>query len=145
MTALFFQDMMLRSMDSFDILELYSTAISLSTHTTIPSRAMSLSAPCAAARYCRLATRSPITPSAHCVRLTSLPSFQRRRKPSRRWQSTDAAGTNPKISGIVDQISQLTLLETADLVASLKVRRQSFPQGSHVNPSASALLPSHLH
>jgi large subunit ribosomal protein L7/L12 len=28
---------------------------------------------------------------------------------------------NPKIAGIVDQISQLTLLETADLVASLKV------------------------
>ena len=28
---------------------------------------------------------------------------------------------NPKISGIVDQISQLTLLETADLVQSLKV------------------------
>lgn len=45
-----------------------------------------------------------------------------------RWQSTDAvsaaataAPTNPKITGIVDQISQLTLLETADLVASLKV------------------------
>lgn len=47
---------------------------------------------------------------------------------SRRWQSTDAAAAeaaaplNPKIAGIVDQISQLTLLETADLVASLKVR-----------------------
>src|SRR5271154_4385644 len=121
-------------MDSLDILELYSTAISVSTHTTIPSRAMSLSAPCAAARCCRLATRSPITSSAHCVRLTSLPSFHRRRKPSRRWQSTDAAATNPKISGIVDQISQLTLLETADLVASLKVRRQSFLQMPHVNP-----------
>ncbi|KAG6365442.1 hypothetical protein INS49_007053 [Diaporthe citri] len=43
---------------------------------------------------------------------------------SRRYQSTDAAAapTNPKISGIVDQISQLTLLETADLVSSLKSR-----------------------
>lgn len=43
---------------------------------------------------------------------------------SRRYQSTDAAAapTNPKIAGIVDQISQLTLLETADLVSSLKVR-----------------------
>jgi len=42
---------------------------------------------------------------------------------SRRWQSTEAAAnpTNPKIQGIVDQISQLTLLETADLVSSLKV------------------------
>jgi hypothetical protein len=41
----------------------------------------------------------------------------------RRWQTTDAAAaaSNPKIAGIVDQISQLTLLETADLVSSLKV------------------------
>jgi large subunit ribosomal protein L7/L12 len=41
----------------------------------------------------------------------------------RRWQSSDAAApTNPKIATIVDQISQLTLLETADLVSTLKVR-----------------------
>lgn len=39
----------------------------------------------------------------------------------RRWNS-DAAPANPKIATIVDQISTLTLLETADLVASLKVR-----------------------
>lgn len=38
-----------------------------------------------------------------------------------RWASTEAVA-NPKIAGIVDQISQLTLLETADLVSSLKVR-----------------------
>lgn len=38
----------------------------------------------------------------------------------RRWASAEAA--NPKISTIVDQISQLTLLETADLVSTLKVR-----------------------
>ncbi|KMU81075.1 hypothetical protein CISG_02454 [Coccidioides immitis RMSCC 3703] len=39
-----------------------------------------------------------------------------------RWQSTEAAAApeNPKIAQIVDQISQLTLLETADLVSSLK-------------------------
>ncbi|KAL4768819.1 ribosomal protein L7/L12, C-terminal/adaptor protein ClpS-like protein [Aspergillus nidulans var. acristatus] len=43
---------------------------------------------------------------------------------SRRWQSTEApaAPANPKITQIVDQISQLNLLETADLVASLKSR-----------------------
>ncbi|KAH7038087.1 ribosomal protein L7/L12, C-terminal/adaptor protein ClpS-like protein, partial [Microdochium trichocladiopsis] len=41
---------------------------------------------------------------------------------SRRHNSTEAAATSPKIAGIVDQISQLTLLETADLVASLKSR-----------------------
>ncbi|KIW02391.1 ribosomal protein L7/L12 [Verruconis gallopava] len=50
----------------------------------------------------------------------------RRTLPSRRWQSTDAATSvnavtaNPKIDGIVDQISKLTLLETADLIKSLK-------------------------
>jgi hypothetical protein len=36
----------------------------------------------------------------------------------RRWASGNA---NPKIATIVDQISQLTLLETADLVSTLKV------------------------
>ncbi|KAF2001574.1 54S ribosomal protein L12, mitochondrial precursor [Amniculicola lignicola CBS 123094] len=41
-------------------------------------------------------------------------------KTSRRWQSSES--TNPKIATIVDQIGQLTLLETADLVASLKTR-----------------------
>ncbi|KAF2686267.1 ClpS-like protein [Lentithecium fluviatile CBS 122367] len=42
---------------------------------------------------------------------------------SRRWQSSGvAAPTNPKIASIVDQISQLTLLETADLVSTLKTR-----------------------
>ncbi|KAF5026069.1 hypothetical protein F66182_1861 [Fusarium sp. NRRL 66182] len=40
---------------------------------------------------------------------------------STRWNSTEAAAaSNPKIEAIVDQISQLTLLETADLVSSLK-------------------------
>ena len=39
----------------------------------------------------------------------------------RRWNSDATASTNPKIAQIVDQISQLTLLETADLVSSLKV------------------------
>lgn len=43
----------------------------------------------------------------------------------RRYNSTEAAvevPSNPKIAEIVDQISKLTLLETADLVSSLKVR-----------------------
>ncbi|KAI5285349.1 hypothetical protein KEM54_000636 [Ascosphaera aggregata] len=41
---------------------------------------------------------------------------------ARRWEGTaaSAAPANPKIAQIVDQISQLNLLETADLVASLK-------------------------
>ncbi|KAL9125745.1 MAG: hypothetical protein Q9217_005092 [Psora testacea] len=50
-------------------------------------------------------------------------SQHERRAPSRRWESTAAAPTtNPKISTIVDQISHLTLLETADLVSNLKTR-----------------------
>lgn len=60
------------------------------------------------------------------VARASLSSVQSRQLLSRRWQSTDAAAdaapTNPKIAAIVDQIGSLTLLETADLVSSLKVR-----------------------
>ncbi|KAI4250597.1 MAG: hypothetical protein L6R40_000197 [Gallowayella cf. fulva] len=46
--------------------------------------------------------------------------YQRRTPSTRRYESTAAAPTNPKITTIVDQISQLTLLETADLVSTLK-------------------------
>ncbi|KAA8648873.1 hypothetical protein EYZ11_006422 [Aspergillus tanneri] len=52
-------------------------------------------------------------------------TYMSQRTLSRRWQSTEAeaaAPANPKISQIVDQISQLTLLETADLVSTLKSR-----------------------
>lgn len=52
------------------------------------------------------------------------PSTMTRIASTRRYNSTEAAPAapeNPKIAGIVDQISQLTLLETADLVSSLKV------------------------
>lgn len=84
----------------------------------------------AAARCCRQVVRSSACSSqAPFLRIsTSSSTFQQRRRtaaPSaRRWQSTDAAAApaNPKIVQIVDQISQLTLLETADLVASLKSR-----------------------
>jgi large subunit ribosomal protein L7/L12 len=53
----------------------------------------------------------------------------------RRWQSDAAAvPTNPKIATIVDQISQLTLLETADLVSTLKTRLNipDMPMGGFV-------------
>lgn len=61
-----------------------------------------------------------------CMRISS-PLIQRHAT-SRRWQSTDAAvtSTSPKIQGIVDQISQLTLLETADLVSGLKVKHNTY-------------------
>lgn len=74
----------------------------------------------AAARCCRQLIR----PSTSSLRL-STSTYLSQRTPSRRWQSTEseaaAAPANPKISQIVDQVSQLTLLETADLVSTLKV------------------------
>jgi len=73
------------------------------------------------ARCCRPIVR----PSASPLRLSATCLSQRRRTSARRWQSTAAesvGASNPKIAQIVDQISQLTLLETADLVASLKSR-----------------------
>jgi len=74
----------------------------------------------AAVRCCRQFSGS-VRPSS--LRIAT--SYTARRTPnSRRWESTEAAAaapTNPKIAQIVDQISTLTLLETADLVSSLKV------------------------
>ncbi|PWW74315.1 ClpS-like protein [Tuber magnatum] len=65
--------------------------------------------------------------------------------PARRWNSTTAA-TNPKVSGIVDQISGLTLMETADLVSLLKSRLnipdvalQSFSAGPAIAAPAAAV------
>ncbi|KEF59985.1 uncharacterized protein A1O9_04833 [Exophiala aquamarina CBS 119918] len=98
----------------------------------------------AAYRCCQLAASTQKRSlSSQCLRLSSRSSanqFQRRNtlaSPSRRRQSTDAAAppTNPKISGIVDQISQLTLLETADLVASLK-SRLNIPDMAFAAPAA---------
>ncbi|KAJ9134483.1 hypothetical protein NKR23_g10145 [Pleurostoma richardsiae] len=62
---------------------------------------------------------------------------------ARRHQSTEAA-TSPKIAGIVDQISQLTLLETADLVASLKSRLNipDMPIGGFAAGPAAAAAPA---
>lgn len=79
------------------------------THTAT----MSLT-PSYAARTCRQCLRSSSRFAA---------TAQTHRRQQRRWQSTDPAAlpTNAKIAGIVDQISQLTLLETADLVSTLKV------------------------
>ncbi|KAJ5145554.1 Ribosomal protein L7/L12 C-terminal [Penicillium bovifimosum] len=74
----------------------------------------------AAARCARQLSGS-VRPSS--LRIATSAYLTTRRTPSsRRSESTQAAATNPKISQIVDQISTLTLLETADLVASLKTR-----------------------
>ncbi|KAF7504749.1 hypothetical protein GJ744_001750 [Endocarpon pusillum] len=109
---------------------------------------MSFSVPTSTtARCCRslLRNSSKTPPPLRCIRLSSsacLANSRRnhsRRNSSRRWASTDvsaaAAHTNPKISGIVEQISKLTLLETADLVASLK-SRLNIPDMSFAAPSS---------
>lgn len=100
---------------------------------------MSTSAPVrGVTRTCQLAARQQTRSlSSQCLRIASQPSDRRRQAIQRRWQSTDAATpTNPKIATIVDQISQLTLLETADLVASLKVWLPSTHTLSRIEPSA---------
>ncbi|KAI0376832.1 ClpS-like protein [Hypomontagnella monticulosa] len=76
-----------------------------------------MSAPCRyVARSCARSIRSTnsLRASSSFIQTTTA-SIQRRHE-------STTASTNPKISGIVDQIGQLTLLETADLVASLKSR-----------------------
>ncbi|KAI1914757.1 54S ribosomal protein L12, mitochondrial [Ophidiomyces ophidiicola] len=92
----------------------------------------------------------PLQISARCCRnaLRQSPAVVRAAAPAysasraRRWQSTDAAAAaaapvNPKITQIVDQISQLTLLETADLVSSLKTRLNipDLPVGGFAMPA----------
>ncbi|KAL9603503.1 MAG: hypothetical protein Q9219_001190 [cf. Caloplaca sp. 3 TL-2023] len=74
-----------------------------------------------AIRYCSRALRPSVSPSI-AIPSTRIHQTNRRRAPiGRRHESTAATPpTNPKIATIVDQISQLTLLETADLVSNLK-------------------------
>ncbi|KAH8704658.1 54S ribosomal protein L12, mitochondrial precursor [Phaeosphaeriaceae sp. PMI808] len=64
----------------------------------------------------------------------------------RRWASGDAAvaPTNPKIATIVDQISQLTLLETADLVSTLKTRLNipDMPMGGFIGGGPAGVAPA---
>ena len=73
------------------------------------------------ARCCARVARASSTASV--VKASALPA-------ARRWNST--APTDPKIATIVDQISQLTLLQTAELVSSLKVckkKKKKHPHG----------------
>ncbi|KAF2027994.1 54S ribosomal protein L12, mitochondrial precursor [Setomelanomma holmii] len=78
-----------------------------------------------------------------CVRPTIGASQQRIQ---RRWASGEAAAapTNPKIATIVDQISQLTLLETADLVSTLKTRLNipDMPVGGFVGGGPAGAAPA---
>ncbi|KAL9111247.1 MAG: hypothetical protein Q9227_004325 [Pyrenula ochraceoflavens] len=115
---------------------------------------MSVSSPLAS-RCCRRALRSygqnssiPRAISSRCLRYASTQSLSSPRhhksiSRQRRYQSTNASPAspiNPKISAIVDQISQLTLLETADLVSSLKSRLNipDLPVGGFAAPPPGA-------
>ncbi|KAI4715606.1 ClpS-like protein [Aureobasidium sp. EXF-10727] len=94
---------------------------------------------------CQRILRRCATAQSPVVR-ASLSSTQTNHFLSRRWQSTEAAAapTNPKIAAIVDQIGQLTLLETADLVSSLKTRLNipDLPVGGFAAGAAPAAAPA---
>ncbi|KAI1129611.1 54S ribosomal protein L12 [Nemania abortiva] len=94
---------------------------------------------------CRYAARScarSLRPSSS-FRIAT-PFLQNTASTPRRHNSTEAVSTNPKIAGIVDQISQLTLLETADLVSSLKSRLNipDLPVGGFAAAAPAAAAPA---
>ncbi|KAM3432305.1 hypothetical protein MY10362_004308 [Beauveria mimosiformis] len=77
------------------------------------------------AMSCRYAARSCARQLRSASALRAPTQTVRLGATSRRYNSTEAAAeapANPKIAEIVDQISKLTLLETADLVSSLKTK-----------------------
>ncbi|KAI2613279.1 ClpS-like protein, partial [Hypoxylon sp. NC1633] len=88
-----------------------------SIRRSIPRKLSNMSVPCRyAARSCTRSLRtSNLFRAPNSIFQSTSASIQRR-------HDSTAAAANPKIDGIVDQISQLTLLETADLVTSLKSR-----------------------
>ncbi|KAH7349445.1 ribosomal protein L7/L12, C-terminal/adaptor protein ClpS-like protein [Plectosphaerella cucumerina] len=96
------------------------------------------------AMSCRFAAQSCARQMRSATSLRASASlFQTRSAATpRRYNSSDAAApaVNPKIEGIVDQISQLTLLETADLVSTLKSRLNipDLPVGGFAAGPASA-------
>ncbi|KAK4546638.1 hypothetical protein LTR36_001855 [Oleoguttula mirabilis] len=95
-----------------------------------------------AARQCARTLRSS---QPHTARYTAALVSRRQRQETRRWQSTEAAAaSSPKIATIVDQISQLTLLETADLVSTLKSRLNipDMPMGGFGGPAQAAAAPA---
>ncbi|KAF2675102.1 ClpS-like protein [Microthyrium microscopicum] len=80
-----------------------------------------------------------------CSRALRSSTLRQRTSPlylSRRWQT--AAAANPKIDSIVDEISKLTLLETADLVSTLKSRLNipDMPMGGFMAAGPGAAAPA---
>lgn len=108
--------------------------------------------PCAISRGAQSAFRTRNSMASNSL-VTSTSTYirTRRRLIWRRWHSSEATSepVNPKIAGIVDQISQLTLLETADLIANLKVfgclylLRSSFPANHTEKPCYLIDAPKH--
>ena len=88
-----------------------------------------------AAQCCARQLRTSAAPSVRAsASFLQQQQQQQQQRVTRRYNSTEASTpTNPKIAAIVDQISQLTLLETADLVASLKVRNHHHPPHTHTH------------
>lgn len=89
-----------------------------------PAKNPSITNAPAMALSCRYAAQSCARQLRSSSSLRASTTLFQTRTPAtaRRHNSTEAAApTNPKIAAIVDQISTLTLLETADLVSSLKV------------------------
>ncbi|KAL8774260.1 MAG: hypothetical protein Q9209_001011 [Squamulea sp. 1 TL-2023] len=108
----------------------------------VPYKELVMSISCAPTTRCcvralRTSSRQPFASRS------MLCQYQRRTPPIRRHESTTATPTNPKIATIVDQISQLTLLETADLVSNLKSKLNipDMPIGGFSSGPAAAAPP----
>ncbi|PHH79075.1 hypothetical protein CDD80_5634 [Ophiocordyceps camponoti-rufipedis] len=93
------------------------------------------------ARSCQCAARSfsrqlrLLSPATRCTQTLRIAST------TRRFNSTEAAAVaSPKVAQLVEQISQLTLLETADLVSSLKSKLNipDMPMGGFAAAAAPA-------
>ncbi|KAL9003327.1 MAG: hypothetical protein Q9188_003803 [Gyalolechia gomerana] len=94
-------------------------------------------------RSCIRALHTSIRPSL-AARSLAIQCQNHPRRALRRHESTTASPTtNPKITTIVDQISQLTLLETADLVSNLKSKLNipDLPLGGLSSGPAAAAAP----
>ncbi|KAL9029956.1 MAG: hypothetical protein Q9196_001866 [Gyalolechia fulgens] len=98
-----------------------------------------------AVRCCTQALHLSIRPSLAArplaIRCQNHP--QRAPKILRHQSTTASPPSNPKITTIVDQISQLTLLETADLVSNLKSKLNipDLPLGGFSSGPAAAAAP----
>ncbi|KAK6543784.1 hypothetical protein TWF694_000516 [Orbilia ellipsospora] len=85
----------------------------------------------------RSLARAAVSVSSYSPSAAARPLLHIHRTCQRRWDSSVAGSANPKLVQIVDQISTLTLLETADLVGLLKARL-NIPDTLLAAPAAAA-------